>query len=225
MVIRPRAIQTYHYNLSDVARNSLCTWYGPPDALANTEQTRLENELSQKVAKFEKRLSETDPVSGAPRYGDGMTAKVRENTTRMVQTVQRFWDPHERRIKTVGMRGPINCSCGLNHRTCPPPPSRSLPKLISFILMITPVSHRFRHAFMVLLGHCPRRQAPGASPAAGAGGGRGHSRGVTTRVKTRGCYGGRAKGLAWAWAEFVCCKPRIFTLCPAETIFWWLDSL
>eukprot|EP00904_Undaria_pinnatifida_P009674 jgi/Undpi1/5837/HiC_scaffold_2.g01111.m1 len=76
MVIRPRAIQTYHYNLSDVARNSLCTWYGPPDALANTEQTRLENELSQKVAKFEKRLSETDPVSGAPRYGDGMTAKV-----------------------------------------------------------------------------------------------------------------------------------------------------
>lgn len=46
----------------------------------NAGQTRLENELSQKVSKFEKRLSETDPVSGAPRYGDGMTAKVRAGT-------------------------------------------------------------------------------------------------------------------------------------------------
>lgn len=44
--------------------------------MTNAEQKRLENELSQKVSKFEKRLSETDPVSGAPRYGEGMTAKV-----------------------------------------------------------------------------------------------------------------------------------------------------
>lgn len=40
------------------------------------EQVRLEDELSKKVAKFEKRLSETDPVSGAPRYGESMTAKA-----------------------------------------------------------------------------------------------------------------------------------------------------
>ncbi len=40
------------------------------------KQVRLEDELSKKVAKFEKRLSETDPVSGAPRYGESMTAKA-----------------------------------------------------------------------------------------------------------------------------------------------------
>lgn len=44
--------------------------------LSNRKQVRLEDELSKKVAKFEKRLSETDPVSGAPRYGESMTAKV-----------------------------------------------------------------------------------------------------------------------------------------------------
>ncbi|CAM9867456.1 unnamed protein product, partial [Ectocarpus sp. 8 AP-2014] len=37
---------------------------------------RLEDELSKKVSKFERRLNETDPVSGAPRYGESMTAKV-----------------------------------------------------------------------------------------------------------------------------------------------------
>lgn len=44
--------------------------------LVKPKQVRLEDELSKKVAKFEKRLSETDPVSGAPRYGESMTAKV-----------------------------------------------------------------------------------------------------------------------------------------------------
>ncbi|CAM9634893.1 unnamed protein product [Scytosiphon promiscuus] len=39
-------------------------------------QVKLEDELSKKVSKFEKRLSEIDPVSGAPRYGESMTAKV-----------------------------------------------------------------------------------------------------------------------------------------------------
>ncbi|CAN0599925.1 unnamed protein product, partial [Ectocarpus sp. 12 AP-2014] len=34
---------------------------------------RLEDELSKKVSKFERRLNETDPVSGAPRYGESMT--------------------------------------------------------------------------------------------------------------------------------------------------------
>ncbi|CAN0092205.1 unnamed protein product [Pylaiella littoralis] len=43
--------------------------------LLNTSNVRLEDELSQKVAKFEKRLSETDPVSGTPRYGENMAAK------------------------------------------------------------------------------------------------------------------------------------------------------
>eukprot|EP00752_Nemacystus_decipiens_P011045 g9813.t1 len=42
----------------------------------STAKVRLEDGLSKKVAKFEKRLSETDPVSGAPRYGESMTAKV-----------------------------------------------------------------------------------------------------------------------------------------------------
>ena len=50
----------------------LMTWL----LLSNRKQVRLEDELSKKVAKFEKRLSETDPVSGAPRYGESMTAKV-----------------------------------------------------------------------------------------------------------------------------------------------------
>lgn len=49
-------------------------------------QARLEDELSKKVAKFEKRLSETDPVSGAPRYGESMTAKVRRRGTKICFT-------------------------------------------------------------------------------------------------------------------------------------------
>lgn len=69
----------------------------PPDALANAAQTRLENELSQKVLKFEKRLSETDPVSGAPRYGEGMTAKVRAGT----QTSYRRMDAALKRKRDV----------------------------------------------------------------------------------------------------------------------------
>lgn len=44
----------------------------------NNKKVRLEDDLSEKVAKFQKRLTETDPVSGAPRYGESMTGKVRK---------------------------------------------------------------------------------------------------------------------------------------------------
>ncbi|KAG5180961.1 hypothetical protein JKP88DRAFT_322611 [Tribonema minus] len=36
----------------------------------------VEGELQGKMAKFEKRLTETDPISGQLRYGEGMRAKV-----------------------------------------------------------------------------------------------------------------------------------------------------
>lgn len=62
---------------------------------------RLEDELSKKVAKFEKRLSETDPVSGTPRYGESMTAKVEAGTC--CSTLRR----HETKVVAMGY---ISCS-------------------------------------------------------------------------------------------------------------------
>lgn len=49
---------------------SPCCYFHP------NAQAQLEDDLASKVAKFEKRLEEKDPVSGAPRYGESMTAKV-----------------------------------------------------------------------------------------------------------------------------------------------------
>ncbi|CAN0146680.1 unnamed protein product [Ascophyllum nodosum] len=67
----------------DVLENLLSTLLddpstSPPEKLAtfSTSKARLEGELAQKVEKFRKRLNETDPVTGASRYGKSMTAKV-----------------------------------------------------------------------------------------------------------------------------------------------------
>lgn len=60
-------------------------------------QARLDGELAEKITKFGERLNERDPVTGAPRYGESMTAKVRARYTQcgsahicnsMVQTIE-----------------------------------------------------------------------------------------------------------------------------------------
>lgn len=72
------------------------------------------------------------------------------------------------------------------------------------------LSHHFSPMpLVVLLGDCPRREAPDASPAVGAGGSRGDSGGVATRVKTRGYDRGRAKGLS---SILIGCLPYPSTL-------------
>lgn len=84
---------------------SICNYLTPMfSRLYPALQERLEDELARKVEKFQKRLSETDPVSGAPRYGESMTAKVRTRCQLRIKRgappiVVRSWRPIQNCLK------------------------------------------------------------------------------------------------------------------------------